>query len=187
MRCSLQTEIPVRMLCRIVNQHQMRGIAVRFQCASPFAQLGKIVVAEDIAVDHGERFVTQQVQCVCDAAGGFQRLAFGRILNARAEPAAVAQCGFDLRAEVGMVDHQFANARPHQIFDVPDDQRFAGDFQQRFWGMVGERAHAFAAAGCQYHCDHGVTSFTFALSPASGGKVDRGRCAASFKMYSPLA
>jgi hypothetical protein len=57
--------------------------------------------------------------------------------------------------EVGVVDDELDDARRGQAFDVPHDQRLAAGRQQRLGAGVGERAHAFAAAGGEDHGFHG--------------------------------
>src|SRR5674476_790479 len=55
----MQTEVAVGMLWWVACQHQMHGIAVGDDPGSSIMQVGKIIIAEYIAVDHGERLVTQ--------------------------------------------------------------------------------------------------------------------------------
>jgi hypothetical protein len=60
---------------------------------------------------------------------------------------AVAERVLDHLPEVGVVDDELDDACRGQAFDVPHDQRLAARHQQRLGAGVGERAHAFAAAG----------------------------------------
>lgn len=60
-----------RVMGRVIDHHQMSQALER-----PF-ELGEVVVGPDIAIDHQERFVPQQGQCLEDPAAGFQRLALG--------------------------------------------------------------------------------------------------------------
>ena len=61
----------------------------------------------------------------------------------------IAQRLLDLRTEVGVVDDDLPKTRRRQPFQVPDDERLAAGQQQRLGGVVGERPHAFAAAGSE--------------------------------------
>ncbi len=76
---------------------------------------------------------------------------FGRPGDAHAEGRAVAQRFFEPVAEVGVVDDELGEAGGAQAFDVPHDQRLAAHRQQRLGRVVGERAHALAAAGGEDH------------------------------------
>ena len=76
----------------VVDKHQVR------QPAQRRAQLREVVVGPDIAVDQGKGLVPQQWQGFEDSAAGFQRLPFGRVADAQAEPATIAQMIFDLLA-----------------------------------------------------------------------------------------
>ncbi|CFN66696.1 Uncharacterised protein [Bordetella pertussis] len=60
----------------------------------------------------------------------------------------------DALAQPGVVDDDVAQAGGHQAFDMPDDQRLAAHGQQGLGRGVGQRAHAFAAAGGQDHGAH---------------------------------
>ena len=100
--------------------------------------------------------------------GCFQRRAFVRITDMCAKLAAVAQSLLDLRTKVGVVDDEFGDACAYQPLDMPHDERLAACLQQGLGRVVGERAHAFAAAGGQNHRAHLKPLFTFAPSPARG-------------------
>jgi hypothetical protein len=88
---------------------------------------------------------------VADAAGGFQRAGLGRPGDAHAEGCAVTERLFQPVAEVGVVDDELAEAGGAQALDVPHDEGLAAHRQQRLGGVVGERAHALAAAGGEDH------------------------------------
>ena len=147
-------EVAVRVVVRVRGHHQVGEILTVGQPRRRLVQAGKVVVAEDVAVHHQEERVAEQRQCAADAAGGLQRLGFGRVADRHAEQLAVAERAFDHLAEVGVVDHQFGEAGGAQPFDVPDDQRLAAGRQQRLGVGVGQRAHAFAAPGGQDHRAH---------------------------------
>ena len=86
----------------------------------------KIYIGEHIAVNHQKRRVAQQGQCGGDAACGFQALAaFGRIGDVHAVCRAVAQRGFNLRAQPCVVNHDLADACGFKAAQVPADERFA--------------------------------------------------------------
>ena len=119
----------------------------------------KIDIGEHVAVDDEKRCVAQQGQGGGDAACGFQTFAaFGRIGDVHAVCRAVAQRGFNLRAQPCMVDHDLADACGVQTAQVPANQRLAACEQQRLGGVVGERAHSFAAPCGKYHGFHGVSN-----------------------------
>ena len=59
----------------------------------------------------------------------------------------IAQGGFDLFAEVGVVDDDFPETGCRQTFQMPDDERLAAGDEQWFGRVIGERAHAFATPG----------------------------------------
>jgi hypothetical protein len=91
-----------------------------------------------------------------DAAGGLEGRAFGRVADAHAKGAAVAEGVLDHLPQVGVVDDEIKDPRCGEALDVPDDQRLAAGRQQRLGAAVGERAHAFAAAGGEDHGFHGA-------------------------------
>jgi hypothetical protein len=114
-----------------------------------------IRIAPGVAIDHHERCVAEQRQRMGDAAGGFQRaLRFGRPPDRDAERRAITQRLHQLVAQMRMVDDDVRDARGDQTLDVPHDERLAARFEQRFGQIVGERPHAFAAAGGEDHCLH---------------------------------
>jgi hypothetical protein len=53
--------------------------------------------------------------------------------------------------EMRRVDRDVAVARARERLDLVDDERLAGDLQQRLGQRVGERAHAIAAARGEDH------------------------------------
>ena len=119
----------------------------------------KIYIGEHIAVNHQKRRVAQQGQGGGDAACGFQTFAaFGRIGDVHAVCRAVAQRGFNLRAQPCMVNHDLADACGLEAAQVPANQRLAACGQEGFGGVVGERAHPFAAPCGKYHGFHSVSN-----------------------------
>jgi hypothetical protein len=50
-----------------------------------------------------------------------------------------------------MVDNDSAETRLRKFFKMLEDERLAVDFKQGFGYAIGERPHAFAAAGGEYH------------------------------------
>jgi hypothetical protein len=92
--------------------------------------------------------VAEQRQGAGDAAGSFQRAGrFRRIPDVQPPLRSVAQRLLDDRTEVGVVDDDFPEPCRRQSFQMPDDQRLAAGRQQRLGRVVGQRPHAFAAAG----------------------------------------
>ncbi len=144
-------EIAGRMVRRIVDQQQV-GEDIRGQRRGSASQSPGIEIAPDVAVYHRKWRFAEQRQRVGNAPRGLQcARRLGRPGNARAKRFAIAEARFEQLAEMGMIDHQIAPPRRDQPLDVPDDQRLAGDFEQWFRTGVGERQHAFAAAGRQNH------------------------------------
>ncbi|MNT24093.1 hypothetical protein D3C72_1595480 [compost metagenome] len=115
--------------------------------------------AIDVAGNGEERFLAQQVARLGNAARRFQRRGLGRIRDARAICAAVAQGFLDQIAQVRMVDDDVRDAGAHQVQHMPDDQRTAAHFQQRFGAGIGKRTHPFTAACGKDHGFHGVLVF----------------------------
>ena len=91
------------------------------------------------------------MQRIGDATGSLQCLPFWRVGNVCAKAATVAKRSLNLLTEMGVVDYQISDACSHQSLDLPDDQRLAADRQQRFRAGIGQRSHAFAAAGRKNH------------------------------------
>ncbi len=149
-----EVEVAFRVVLGVVHQQQVGERAVGAQAVGGGAQGGEVGVAEDVAVDDDEGRVAEQRQGVADAAGGLQRAGLGRPGDAHAEGCAVAERLFQPVAEVGVVDHQLAKAGIAQALDVPHDQRLATGLEQRLGAMVGQRAHALAAAGGEDHRFH---------------------------------
>jgi hypothetical protein len=56
-----------------------------------------------------------------------------------------------------MVNHDFGEAGRFEAVQMPADQRLAAGLEQGFGTGIGERAHALAAAGGQYHGFHGLS------------------------------
>lgn len=147
----VQGKIALGVVLGVGHQHQVRQHAVGVQLRRARQQAGKWVVGVDVAIHHHERPFTQQGQRGGDAAGGFQRAGLGGIRQLHAPGGAVAQPGFDLRAQVGVVDHHPAHASGGQPAQMPANQRLGAHLQQGFGRGVGQRAHALAASGGQHH------------------------------------
>jgi hypothetical protein len=161
-------------MIRIVDQHQV-GEPIRVA-----RQVHEGVITPDVAVDHQEGLGTEQRQRLQDATTGLQRpLGLDRVADRHAVLAAIAEHGLDLVAEVGVVDDEVTDTRRGQRFEVVDDQRAAGDRQQRLRRGVGQRPHALAAAGGQDHRPHRLAAsaarssdgspFSMSCSAASSG------------------
>jgi hypothetical protein len=142
------------MVRRVGDQHQMRQQTSPGHGVRQRRQPRVVEVAGNVGVDHRERFGAQQRQGVGDAAGGLQRLAFGRVTDGRAKALAVAQRRLDEMAEVGVIDDDVADPGPHQRLEMPGDQRLAPGHQQRLGRGIGQRPHAFAPSGGENHGAH---------------------------------
>jgi hypothetical protein len=81
--------------------------------------------------------------------------AFERVADGQAEARAVAQRRDDLLLQPGGVDHHLAHAAAREGREMPLDQRLAAHAQQRLRAGVGQRPHAFAAAGGEDDRFHG--------------------------------
>ncbi len=149
-----QSEVPQGMLHRIVHQHEMGEIFAALHACAEGLQRAQVEVREHVGIDHRERLFAQPLQGIRDAARGLERLGFRGETDANAEALAVAERRFDLSAQPRVVDHDVAHAAAGQRLDVAHDQRLASHGQQRFGNMVGQRAHALAAAGSQDHRAH---------------------------------
>ncbi len=108
-----------------------------------------------------------------NATAGFQRLAFRRIADVHAKALAVAQVGFDLFAQPGMVDHQVSKACGRQRAYVIFDQGYAIGAHQRLGRMQRQRAQALTLARRENHRLHALTcgnSCSNARNSASSGR-----------------
>jgi len=95
------------------------------------------------------------MQCVGDAACGFECLSFRRIDDVGAKLPAVAKRGFDQRAQMRVVDDDIGETGRDELFDVPRNQRLAAD---------GERAlYRFALSSAGIEILHGKAAVV--LSP----------------------
>ena len=70
---------------------------------------------------------------------------------------AVTECVLKLCTKMSVIDYHIMESRRGKPLKVPDDKRFATDFEQRFWCVVGQGTHAFASSGREDHGLHGVT------------------------------
>ena len=95
----IQVEIAGGMVRRVVDQHQMRQVAVGKM------QPRVVEVAPDIAVEQQERLLAEQRQGAEDSATGFQRFTLRGIGDPPAQARTVAEIGLDLLAKPGMVYH----------------------------------------------------------------------------------
>ena len=64
---------------------------------------------------------------------------------------AVAERFHQLLGAMGRVDDEIRKARAGESLDLPDDQRLAAGFEQRFRRRVRQRAHSLAATRRQDH------------------------------------
>lgn len=118
-----QGEIAVRIVTRIVHQHQV-GEKAFCEPQVPIVQ-----VRPDIAVDYEERPGVEQRQRPEDAATGLQRLPFRRIADLGTPARAIAQRSFNAMAKMSVIDNDVAKTGGGQTLDMVDDQWLAGRFQ----------------------------------------------------------
>src|SRR5882724_484803 len=121
-------------------------------------------MAKNIAIDNGKRRVIQQHQGIGNAACGFKCTGLGRILNTCAKLFAITKCSLNLYTEMGVVDYDVTNACAHQFFNMPDNQGFPADNQQRFGCVISERPHTLASPSSQQHGFHFVAPEFFCMS-----------------------
>src|SRR5690606_7985189 len=125
----VQCKVAGRMMWWVVYQHQV-GEPGYWP-----PERGEIVVRPDIPIDHGEGFIAQQRQRTMNAATGFQGLALGGVTNTHIKTFAVAQVGFDLLTQPGVIDDQISKTRSSQGTNVIFDQRYAARAHQRLGRM----------------------------------------------------
>ena len=123
-----QREVAVRVLRRVVDQHQVRiagGLA---------RQAREVVIGPDVAVDRDERSSSpQQRQRMPHAAAGFQRRRRLRTNSAGAGPSARhrrAPAGTASASQLVLTTTSRTPMRG-QLFQVPGDQRLAAGDEQR--------------------------------------------------------
>lgn len=154
---ALAGEVTFWMVCRIVDQKQSSPAIRAARLAALGDEAAEIDIAPDIAIDDKKRFIAEPGQCPGDPASRFQGpWRFRTVLNLQLPALAIAQCGRQLFAKVGGIDHDFTDAGCRQLFQVPDNERLATDRQQGFGRVVGQRSHAFTAAGGEDHGFHRV-------------------------------
>ncbi len=116
------------------------------------------VVRPDITVDDHEGILAQQRQRLEDATPGFERRGrFRRVAYMHPVGSAVAEVVHEHLAEMGMVDHDIAQAGSPECVDEVKDQWAITDLQQRLRARVSQRTQPLATPGCQNHRLH-VTS-----------------------------
>ncbi len=136
------------MVRRVVDQHQMRQVAVGKM------QPRVVEVAPDIAVEQQERLLAEQRQGAEDSATGFQRFTLRGIGDPPAQARTVAEIGLDLLAKPGMVDHPVVDSGLAQRQQLTLDQWHAGGLDQRLGRVQGGRPHALATPGGEDHRLH---------------------------------
>ncbi len=109
------------MLWWVVDQYQMRHVAAFFKRCGALWQLREIVIAVNVTVDDGEGRIAQQWQRIGNAARSFQNGVFRRVVDVNAVAAAIAQCVFNLHAEVRVIDNNVADTGARQVLDMPHD------------------------------------------------------------------
>jgi hypothetical protein len=116
---------------------QVRCAGRRFHRDDARPQRRVVEFGVDVRADDERDAFAQKRQCGRDAAGDFERLAFARVMQLRAEARAVAQGRLDLRAEMGDVDDDVGEACGDQALDLPDDQWLASSLEQRLGARIG--------------------------------------------------
>jgi hypothetical protein len=66
-------------------------------------------------------------------------------LNPHTESGPVTERLFNALSEPRMVDDDFGDAGCGELFEMPNDERLAGNRQQWFRKMIGEWAHALSS------------------------------------------
>ncbi len=90
-----ENKIALTVMLWVIHQHQVGKIPTFRHAARLGQQRFKIKLAIDICVDHQERLIPQQWQCIGDSPRGLQRFLFRRICNVHPEARAICQRGFD--------------------------------------------------------------------------------------------
>lgn len=135
-------EISLRMLTRVVHQHDLAEVTGRESTAL------KVVVGVDVAVHQQKGTLTKQHARLPQALCGAERvISFVRPVDVQTKGMTVAETRRQERAEVGPVDHYFPNAGSSERREVSDDERPTTDSKQGFRHPVGERSHALTATG----------------------------------------
>lgn len=140
-----QGEISLGTEWGVIYQHQVGKIIF----TDPDS--GEIKVRPNVAIDDEEGIWSEQGQCPEDPAAGLHGRLLRRVANVEPPATAIAQYPGNLVAEMGVVDDQLPKPCSGKPLKVILDQGFAGDWQERFWGMVGEGSHAFTPSRGQNH------------------------------------
>jgi hypothetical protein len=65
--------------------------------------------------------------------------------------ASITQAPLDLLTQMCVIDHEVPDPGTRQAFDMPDDQWFTGDRQQRLWDLISKGPHTLATTGGEDH------------------------------------
>ncbi len=156
----VQRHVAAAVVLGVGGENEMRRGALRIGCEG-FGRRVQTRVIEwgvDVGADHEEGRGAEQGQGGGDAAAGLISLrGLGRVAQAHAPGAAVAQRSGNLRPQPAGVDDEVAPAARGQAFDLPDDQRLAPHGQQGLRASVGEGPHALPASGGKNHGALGQT------------------------------
>jgi len=118
-------------------------------------QQGGIEITKDISIDDNKRLVAQHRQGAKYAAPGFERArGLQRVMQPHPPLIAVAESCPDFFAEPAQINRNVGYTDCGKPFQVPNDQRFVTDFEQRFRQRIGQRPHSLASAGGKYHRSH---------------------------------
>ena len=147
----VEGEVAAWMLHRVVHHHQV------YETRRLLRQTREVVIAPDVAVDREEGLVAQPAQRLQHATPGFQRFgAFVRIVQAQAPARTIAERRLETIGEPGDIDHDLGDAGGREFLQMPFDQRFAADRQQRLRRALCQRTHALAFPGREDQGAHGV-------------------------------
>ena len=118
-------------------------------------QQREVEVRHHVRTHHGKGLVTEQGQGMDDAAGGFKRrLTLLAVAHRLPPPGSLADGGANLRTAIGKVDHDVVEAGGGEPAQMPLDERFRAEREQRFGPFGAEPPHPLAAPGGQQHDFH---------------------------------
>ncbi len=156
----VQRHVAVAVVFGVGGEHEMRRGVLRIggDGVGRCVQARVVVGGVDVGADHEKGRGAEQGQGGGDAAAGLISLRrLGRVAQAHAQGAAVAQRSGNLRPQPAGVDDEVAPAARGQALDLPDDQRLAPHGQQGLGASVGEGPHALPASGGKNHGALGQT------------------------------
>lgn len=149
---STQTEITMRMVRWIIDEHEVRpGTRPRH------GQRPIVDITEDIRVDYQKRGRPQQGQCIGYAPARVELAwPFGAINDPEPIAAAVPQGAANLLTPVSDINHDVAQAGSRKRTQMMADQRLPTNIEQWLRLPVGQGSQALPPARGQNHNPHAV-------------------------------